>query len=435
MPATRLVQYFLPTSSLKPIVGDGRQRNAPIRRLTLITCLAAALVAPIASLQSQSRSAGTDYELEQVWRIDGRVIEVVRDGTWFRYTVLSNVDAFSSDGRLVAILPQSSGSDRLEIRSATDGALVHEIRYPKELGLAYDVAMSPTGAIAVGRHGAVHVYDGARPDATVATFESDPAIEPCRAAVCRPSIGSLAFSPDGTLLAYQELRSTLPGSYDEGSVYVVEMATGRRTAKLNANTGRPTHVAFSPDGRRLVAMHYTNYGFSRGPISFRVWDTSSWELLTEVSGLGKGFEPLAIGAVDGAAFAAVYAAAGGRIELRDVERNTVLWSVPLYSPPFERKPNMAGGEELTLDHIAIAPNGKFVVGYEGPGWMINRGPLDEPDSLGYFSAIVVRNTRDGSIVATYDIPNVQTLAISPDSKTLLYSVGFHQTYVALARLP
>jgi hypothetical protein len=67
--------------------------------------------------------------------------------------------------------------------------------------------------------------------------------------------------------------------------------------------------------------------------------------------------------------------------------------------------------------------------------MINRGPLDEPDSLGYFGAIVVRNTGDGSIVSTYDIRNVNTLAISPDSKTLLYSVGFHQTYVALARLP
>src|SRR6185369_10575297 len=171
-------------------------------------------------------------------------------------------------------------------------------------------------------------------------------------------------------LAFQELSvSTLPvPSYDQGSVYVVEMATGRRVAKLTANTGRPTHVAFSRDGRRLVAMHYTDV-MRRGPIGFRVWDTSSWKLLTEVTGLGKGFEPLAIGAVDGAAFAAVYAAAGGRIELRDVER----------------------------DHVAIALNGKFVVGYEGPGWMINRGPLDEPDSLGYFGAIVVRNTGDGSI--------------------------------------
>jgi hypothetical protein len=96
---------------------------------------------------------------------------------------------------------------------------------------------------------------------------------------------------------------------------------------------------------------------------------------------------------------------------------------------------MEGGRELALDLIAIAPNGKFVVGYEGPGWMIVRGPLDEPDSLGYFGAIVVRNARDGSIVATYDVRDVRALAISPDSTTFAYSVGFQQTYVALARLP
>jgi WD40 repeat protein len=408
----------------------------PMRSVIQTTCLAILLIVPLASLQSQSRSAEAESKLEHVWRIDGQIIEVVSQHPGFSYTILNNIDAFSSDGQLVAILPQSTGSDGLQIRSATDGALVHDIRYPQEIGLAYGIAMSPTGTIALGRSGAVHVYNSANPGAAIAMFESDTTVGLCQAAKnCRTSIGSLAFSPDSALLAFQELRPTLPGNAEEGFVYVVEMATGRRAAKLNANTGRPTHVAFSPDGRRLVAMHYTNYGFSRGPISFRVWDTTSWELLTEVSGLGKGFEPLAIGAVDGAAFAAVYAAAGGRIELRDLERGTVLWSLPLYSPQFERKPTMAGGEELTLDHVAIAPNGKFVVGYEGPGWMINRGPLDEPDSLGYFGAIVVRNAGDGSIVATYDIRNVNSLAISPDSKTLLYSVGFHQTYVALARLP
>jgi hypothetical protein len=183
-------------------------------------------------------------------------------------------------------------------------------------------------------------------------------------------------------------------------------------------------------------MHYTTDSMRRGPISFRVWDTSSWDLLSEVSGLGEGYEPLAIGSVAGVGFAAVYSAAGGRLELRDVERDRVLWSEPLHSPPFERKPGMVGGEELALDHVAIAPNGKFIVGYEGPGWMITRGgALDEPDALGYFGAIVVRDTRDGSIVATYDIRNVRALAIAPDSKSLLYSVGFHQTYVALAALP
>lgn len=436
---TPMLRLPKPGDRIASLLAHGRRRNATsARKIGLAALLAASLVAPLASLQSQSRVDAVASELVHLWRMDGPVIEVVRNGDRFRYNFLSNIDVFSPNGQRVAILPDASGSDRMVIRSATDGGLVHDIRYPQEVGLAYEIAFSPTGAIALGRYGGVSLYDGGSPGSPLATFQTDPIPEdpPCRnGSVCRATIGSIAFSPDDTLLAFQEVRSTLPAQNSEGFVYVVETATGRRIAKLEAITGRPTHVAFSPDGRRLVAMHYTTVSGRRGPIGFRVWDTVAWELENEVSGLGQGSEPLAIGATVDTAFAAVYSTAKGLLELRDLERQRVLWSVPLFSPPFDRKPDMVGGEQLALDHVAIAPNGKFIVGYEGAGWMIRRGPLDEPDSLGYFSAIVVRDTRDGSIVATYDIRNVKGLAISPDSKTLLYSVGFHQTYLALAQLP
>lgn len=76
--------------------------------------------------------------------------------------------------------------------------------------------------------------------------------------------------------------------------------------------------------------------------------------------------------------------------------------------------------------------GKYVVGYEGPGWTISPSNIDQTDGIGYVGAIVVRDARDGSIVATRDIRNVTDLAISPDSATMAYGVGFHQTYVARA---
>jgi WD40 repeat protein len=409
-----------------------------LRTIMVAASLVTAPVVPLASLRSQERSDPVESEIAHIWRVDGPSIEVVRTARTFSYTFLNNIDAFSPDGRRVVILPNASGSDRMEIRSAADGALVQDVHYPRDVGLAYTIAFSPTGTIALGRYGSVSLYDGDAPDSALATFETDPISggSPCRPTVCRAVVESVAFSPDGTLVAFQEANSQSPLRQDyEGSVYVAEATTGRRVAKLEAFTGRPNHVAFSPDGRRLVAIHRSTVDGRLGPFTFRVWDTATWELMKEVNDLGRGFEPLAIGAAAGISFAAVYAVAGGRLELRDLDSDRVLWSVPLYSPPFERKPDMAGGRELTLDHVAIAPNGKFVVGYEGPGWMIRRGPLDEPDSLGYFGAIVVRDTLDGSIVATYDIRNVKALAISPDSRTLLYSVGFHQTYVALARLP
>jgi hypothetical protein len=195
--------------------------------------------------------------------------------------------------------------------------------------------------------------------------------------------------------------------------------------------GRPRYVSFSRDGRRLAALHRERWN----GLGFRVWDTSSWELLLEVSGLGDGGAPFATGAVAATDFAAAYVA-GDRIVLRDLVRDRVLWSAPLFSPPFEPLPNTARSPQpVVLEHVAITPNGKYVVGYEGPGWVVSPQNIDQRDGIGYVGAIVVRDARDGSIVAAHDIRNVSDLAISPDSTTMAYSVGFHQTYVALARLP
>src|SRR6185295_2183062 len=133
-------------------------------------------------------------------------------------------------------------------------------------------------------------------------------------------------------------------------------------------------------------------------ISFRVWDTSSWELLLEVGGVGQGGFPIATGAVAGTSFAAAYDGQG-RIVLRDLVRNVVLWSAPLVSPSIDLPEDAAHAPLLVLEHVAIAPNGKYVVSYEGPGWFISRSNLAQADALGYLGSIVVRDSRDGSIVA------------------------------------
>jgi WD40 repeat protein len=342
----------------------------------------------------------------------------------------------------VATLPSSSGSEDLELRNASDGSLVQDVTYPRDAGLAYGVVFSPAGRIALGRVGGAYLYDGSAPRRLLARFDTDPGPPPrsdpdCkRPNSCLTTVGALAFSPDDRLLAFQELRAWIPWIPQQQNrrfVYVVDASNGRRVAKLDASTGRPQHVSFSPDGRRLVAMHDASEN-GRNELHVRVWDTSTWALLEDIGGLGPGFEPLATGAVEGAEFAAVYAASG-RIELRDLARNRVLWSKPLISPPVQTSPTTIRAPELELDHVAIAPNGKFVVSYEGAGWTLDPKSPDRPDGIGYMSAIVVRDAHDGSIMAAYDVPDVTDFAISPDSRTLVYSVGFHQTYVALARLP
>jgi WD40 repeat protein len=77
-------------------------------------------------------------------------------------------------------------------------------------------------------------------------------------------VGSMEFSPDGSLLAV--------GSEGGGGVSVWNTATG----KLLFNSGRLPgdfwNVAFSPDGRRLVASTTT-------PTGLIVYDTTSWKPL------------------------------------------------------------------------------------------------------------------------------------------------------------
>ena len=182
----------------------------------------------------------------------------------------------------------------------------------------------------------------------------------------------------------------------------------------------PRGLAFSPDGRRLAALHRVleNRTTNR---HLRVWDTSTWQLLIDVGDLGFGTSPFAIGAVAATDDAAAYAS-GGQIVLRDLARNRVLWSAPLLPPPFDPPPNTRWVPHLGLDHVAITPNGKYVVGYEGWGWVISPPILAGSDRLGYMGVLVVRDARDGSVVVAHDIRNVTDLAISPDSSTVAYGV-------------
>jgi len=123
-------------------------------------------------------------------------------------------------------------------------------------------------------------------------------------------------------------------------------------------------------------------------------------------------------------------AADESIEMRDLVRDRVLWSKPLFWPPSLEPPSSdPPRSRRTLERVAIAANGRTVVGYEGRGWVV------EPEAMGYINAIVVRDAHDGSIKAVYDIHHLADLAVSPDGKTLLYSVGSPQPYAALARLP
>jgi WD40 repeat protein len=101
---------------------------------------------------------------------------------------------------------------------------------------------------------------------------------------------SVAFSPDGTLLAHGA----------GNAVVLSDLRIGRPVRVLTGHTGAVWSVAFSPDGTRLAT------GGAGGTV--RLWDTATGRQLTDLSGhtgtvLSVAFSPdgtrLATGGDDG----------------------------------------------------------------------------------------------------------------------------------------
>jgi WD40 repeat protein len=81
--------------------------------------------------------------------------------------------------------------------------------------------------------------------------------------------GSLAFSPDGTLLAVGHRQVTMDG----GLIQLLDPGTGKVLRKLEVATGRvPVVLAFAPDGK-TVAAAYGGTGTPGG--GARLWDVET----------------------------------------------------------------------------------------------------------------------------------------------------------------
>ncbi len=100
--------------------------------------------------------------------------------------------------------------------------------------------------------------------------------------------------------------------------------------------------------------------------------------------------------------------------------------MPLVAPDYRTDVVAA---TVRLEHVAIAPNGRFIVTYEAPPSSAFPRVID-----GTRGALVIRNAK-GVVEAAYDVPYVASLAIAPDSRSFVFSVGAGKTYTALARVP
>jgi WD40 repeat protein len=199
--------------------------------------------------------------------------------------------SISPDGTKVASTEDTGKSSVVDLRT---GRRLFETK-PAGGGPALDVAWSPDGkaftTVGYGPH--VRVWNAAD-GSLVRTFQG-----------LKTLASSVAFSPDGSLLA---------AGADDHSVHLWDVANGREAMRLHADTFKQrfkfflTHVAFSPDGKEVVATEQDVPG-SKGGVAV-VWRVSDGKRLYAVDiddGYGEGmaaaFSPegklLATGGGDG----------------------------------------------------------------------------------------------------------------------------------------
>jgi len=322
--------------------------------------------------------------------------------------------AFSPDAKHLVLLHGKDGWQAVTTFDAANGAEVREL--VNEDGIASAIAVSARGRLALAAAGHVDLLD---------LLSAKPVVDRFECAGCNVSV--LAFSADGSKLAMQDARTVRERLLGIGVARILDLET-QGVVELEAIAGPRGAVAFSRDGGRLLTAH-TAYVDRAEMAGFKVWDTAGPRLEYSASFPGATMGAIATGAVDGAAFVAVNGH-DGNIEMRDLMKETLLWSVPMIDNPFAGAAGLPTGVELA--HVAIGGDGSFVVSYERPAESfasISVRGLPVRESGG----IVVRRASDGSIVAVYDIPGVTALAASPNGKAFAFATPRQLPRLALVR--
>lgn len=333
--------------------------------------------------------------LSVIWRIDGRMHDLVVPDR--------STQTFAPDGRELGVL------DSVAIRaiSSADPRVVRSI--PHGFGpRAYSLSVSSEGRIAAGHVGGIHLY---KPGVSRSSWIA--CVDPCGPVL------ALAFSPNGALLAYQGTRGLGDRQRGLGSVVVLDAGDGSLVAELPAVAAK-AFVEFSADGTRLTASHATLFDDIEYH-GLHTWDTSDWSLIRRLRGSTQRWR--AIGTQNDRRIGAYFGE--GALEVRDIESGAPIWSVPLIGPSIGSSTRVERAA-TRLDLVQFAPNGEFVVSYESAATAPNQRAT---------GTIVIRATRNGQAEAMYDVADVTSLAIAPDSRTFVYGTGAGQTHRVMARIP
>lgn len=315
--------------------------------------------------------------------------------------------AFSPDGRYLAV----SSPSVVRVLDTADGRVVEQSRAEAPQRLSYSLAIASTGRVSIGRPGSRQVHE-VGDDLPIVVF-------PCDSPGCTPV--SIAFSPDDTVLAYQEIDPRPAAPTTLGSVVIVDLVFGV-TTRMSASRGLAETVFAAPPPRADEDVA------SDGEIdaaTFELWRTDDQRLPRSLRGRGW-----TVGAVNGdsaereSGTVAVYGS-GSTLVMREFAGDRLVWATPLVRPALA--PPDSGASLSRAAHVELSPDGRFVLVYEIP--------MTTDREAAAAGAVVVRRGLDGEIVATYDIHGVADLAIAPDGGSFAYTTATALPETALVRVP
>jgi WD40 repeat protein len=201
--------------------------------------------------------------------------------------------AFSPDGSLLAAVTVRGGKLWLwDVRSGDPLDIAGELRVASSLAFSHDGT-----TLAVKYDGAIHLWD-VRTWVHLQTLEVGG-----YTGVAYTGVESLAFSPDGSLLA---------AACDDGMVRLWDVRTG---ALLRTLDGDIENVTFSRAGTTLAAVEL-------GGETVRLWDVETGALLGTLQGYGS-ISGLAV-SPDGTVFVSYFSFHDGGIETWDIRTGQIV---------------------------------------------------------------------------------------------------------------
>lgn len=147
--------------------------------------------------------------------------------------------AFSPDGSLLAI----SSWRMITLVKTENGMLVNQVSTPSSIESNQSVDFTPDGKQVVAGTDFGNIYFYSVPDLIKTSVINNP----------DRWISWIAFSPDGTQLAYSDFIGG-GGTYDTDLLHIIDLATKMEKTNIKLNGGVLSHLEYSPNGKMLFAL-------------------------------------------------------------------------------------------------------------------------------------------------------------------------------------